>query len=82
MGFFQKLFGSLLSRENMAALEADSRDWMVQCPCGNAISIWELGGIRYKAKSRGKRSLIRCQKCGKWRWHRYYRKSLESQPKV
>lgn len=80
MGFFQKLFGSLLPKETMAALETDSRDWMVQCPCGHAISVWDLGGIRYKAKSRGKRSLIRCQKCGKLRWHRYYRKSVGPPP--
>ena len=75
MAFFQKLFAALLPKDTMDALEADSRDWMVQCPCGHAISIWELGGIRYKAKSKGKRTLIRCQQCGKRTWHRYYRKS-------
>ena len=80
MGFFQKLFGSMLSKESMAAMEADSRDWMVQCPCGHEISVWDMGGIRYGARSTGKRTLIRCQKCGKLKWHRFYRKSVEQPP--
>ena len=32
----------------MEALEADSRDWMVQCPCGHERSVWEIGGVRLR----------------------------------
>ena len=77
MGFFQKLFATLLPKSSMEAMEAESRDWMVRCPCGHEISVWELGGIRYGGRSTGKRTLIRCQKCGKRTWHRFYRKSVE-----
>ena len=80
MGFIQKVFTALLSEKQMEAMKTESEDWMVQCPCGGETSIWELGGIRYKAKSIGKRSLIRCQKCGKRTWHRYYRKSEGQSP--
>ena len=81
MGFFQKLFAALLPKSAMEAMEAESRDWMMQCPCGHEISVWDIGGIRYKAKSVGKRSLLRCQKCNKRTWHQYHRKSAEQSPK-
>jgi hypothetical protein len=77
MPFFQRLFAALLSKSSMDALEADSRDWMVVCPCGHERSIWDIGGIRYGGRSTGKRTLIKCPKCGKHRWHRFYRKSVE-----
>jgi hypothetical protein len=75
MGFFQRLFTALLPQKALEAMESDSRDWMVQCPCGHERSVWELGGIRYGGSSTGKRTLIRCEKCGKLKWHRFYRKS-------
>jgi hypothetical protein len=77
MGFFQKLFAGLFSK---GALEAESRDWMIQCPCGHENSVWELGGIRFGAKSTGKKTLMRCRKCNERTWHRYYRKSDERPP--
>lgn len=80
MPFFQKLMAKLFSKETMAAMEADSKDWIVRCPCGHETSVWELGGIRYGARSTGKRTMFRCQKCGKLKWHRFYRKSLEQPP--
>ena len=79
MGFFQKMFGALLPKGTMDAMKADSEDWMVVCPCGYEISVWELGGVRYGGKSTGKRTLFKCQKCGRHRWHRFYRKSLQQQ---
>ncbi|HUS14079.1 MAG TPA: hypothetical protein VM536_03580 [Chloroflexia bacterium] len=56
-----------------AAMEADSRSWMVQCPgCGFQQSIWELGGIRYKAGGTSYQ-FRRCPSCGKRAWHKVYR---------
>jgi transcription elongation factor Elf1 len=80
MGFMRKLFASLVSNERLEAMKAESEDWMVQCPCGHENSVWALGGIRYKARSTGKRTLLKCQQCGKRTWHRYYRKSAEQPP--
>lgn len=32
------------------AMEAESREWIVHCPkCGHEVSVWDIGGIRYKA---------------------------------
>ena len=79
MGFFQRMLSSLLPKRTVDAMKAESEDWMLQCKCGHATSIWALGGVRYGAVSKGKRTMIKCQKCGKRTWHRYYRKS-EGQP--
>ena len=75
MSFVQRMLAALLPKASMDAMKADSEDWMIQCPCGQETSIWALGGVRYGGKSTGKRTLIKCQKCGKRTWHRFYRKS-------
>jgi DNA-directed RNA polymerase subunit RPC12/RpoP len=50
-------------------MEADSRQWMVRCPtCGFERSIWDLGGIRWKAAG-NKRTFLRCPNCGHRGWH-------------
>ncbi|HEV2914733.1 MAG TPA: hypothetical protein VGX92_15760 [Pyrinomonadaceae bacterium] len=74
MSIWHKLLARLFPRQLASDMEAESRAWMLQCPCGYEISIWELGGIRYGATSRGKRMLRRCRQCGKLRWHRVYKK--------
>jgi DNA-directed RNA polymerase subunit RPC12/RpoP len=59
-------------------MERESREWKVICPkCGHVRSIWELGGIRYKAWSRGKRMGMRCPACGSWRMHKVERRPTE-----
>jgi predicted RNA-binding Zn-ribbon protein involved in translation (DUF1610 family) len=56
-------------------MEDESREWMLICPkCGHERSFWEIGGIRYKARSRGKRTGLRCPTCGKLRMHRVERR--------
>jgi RNase P subunit RPR2 len=63
--FLQRLI-TRLAPSRAAAIERESREWVVTCPnCGRSASIWELGGIRYKAASKGKRILARCSGCGK-----------------
>lgn len=52
-----------------AAAEAESRKWIATCPsCGKRISVWDLGGIRYKAAGKPWQG-FRCQACGKWGMH-------------
>lgn len=56
-----------------ARLEEESRQWMVQCPgCKREISVWDAGGIRYKARGAARR-LGECSTCGKMRLLRIYR---------
>ena len=55
-----------------AAMEAESRAWMVSCPhCGFERSVWDTGGIRYKAAGTSRR-YMRCTSCGKRGWNRIY----------
>ena len=54
------------------AMEAESRAWMVQCPkCGSERSVWDMGGIRYKAAGTS-RWLKRCPSCGRLVWMKVY----------
>jgi transcription elongation factor Elf1 len=47
-------------------MEAESKTWVMTCPsCGVEQSVWDAGGIRYRARSAAKRSLARCTTCGR-----------------
>lgn len=55
-------------------IESESRRWMMQCPaCGHEVSVWDSGGIRYKASGTVWR-LGRCVRCRKLRMLRVYRR--------
>lgn len=48
--------------------EADSRAWFMTCgKCGKVSSIWDIGGVRYKAVGRP-RSWFWCPACNKGSW--------------
>lgn len=62
--FMQRLVTRLMPGR-AAEIERESRQWDVICPrCGHAQSLWDLGGIRYKATSKGKRIGATCPNCG------------------
>lgn len=64
------LFARLLGPETAAAMEAESRAWLVICPhCGFSRSVWETGGTRYKASGTS-RVRMRCPSCDQSGWHR------------
>jgi len=66
----QRLFRRLSSPELFAAMERDSRLWKAECPhCRVQTSIWELGGIRYKAIGEPL-TRLRCPACGQKGWMR------------
>jgi hypothetical protein len=79
MSFFQRLFTRLLPRKWAEDMEADSRSWMLRCPCGFERSVWDIGGIRWKAVGNSK-NLGRCPHCGKLTWHTMYRKHTDHSP--
>lgn len=60
-----------MSDDMKRKVEADSRKWIGQCRnCGAANSIWDIGGIRYKAIGR-KHTRVKCLKCGKFSFHAF-----------
>jgi len=66
--FIIKIFPKLASR-----MEEESRQWMIQCQkCNYEISVWDAGGIRYKAWGTVRR-LGKCSRCGKTSMLRIYR---------
>jgi hypothetical protein len=59
-----------LMRGRADEIERQSREWFVVCPsCGLERTYWDIGGVRYKARSRGKRIGLRCPSCGKRSMH-------------
>jgi hypothetical protein len=64
MSLIQKVLMAIVPQRWAAAMEAESRIWVMKCPCGHATSVWEMGGIRYKAAGNPRRA-GRCVKCGK-----------------
>jgi hypothetical protein len=56
---------TVLPRSWAEDMRAESESWKIRClGCGASKSVWEVGGVRWKAKSRGKRMLVHCSQCG------------------
>lgn len=71
----QKLITGAVSPSLREKMEAESRTWMVQCPtCHFERSVWETGGIRYKAAGNPRR-LMRCPNCMRLGWHKIYKRT-------
>lgn len=73
MSWIQRACTAVLPPRWAASMEADSRAWMVRCPCGFARSVWDLGGIRWMATGKP-RCLRKCPQCGQRTWHKVSRK--------
>ena len=71
MSWAQKIMKAVFPRSWAEAAEVESRSWMMCCPCGREVSVWDMGGIRFKAAG-NPRVWIRCPKCG-MTWHRLHR---------
>ena len=71
----QKLFKMFVSQATYAEMEKESRAWMIQCEkCKYENSVWELGGIRWKAAGKPKMYRL-CANCGERGWHQLYKKT-------
>lgn len=64
MGKLQEILTSVLPGAWAASLEAESRDWYMQCPCGAETSIWDMGGVRWLAAGSPSR-IGTCGACGR-----------------
>ena len=71
----QKLIKLFVSEETFAAMEVESKAWKVQCSnCGHERSIWDMGGIRWKAH--GEKALYqRCVNCDQRSLLKVYKKT-------
>ncbi|HEX7861995.1 MAG TPA: hypothetical protein VF773_16805 [Verrucomicrobiae bacterium] len=68
MSTIQKFFMAALPRRWAESMRAESMQWQIRCcTCGTSRSYWEIGGIRWKAASRGKRIMVHCPKCDRFR---------------
>lgn len=77
VSLYQKLHQLFTSREKFEAIQKESRQWFLACTsCGHQSekSIWEMGGIRYKATSAGKRTSIFCSQCQRYRRAKFIQK--------
>lgn len=77
MTSLQKLVVAILPKKWAASLESESRTWIMRCSsCGLERSVWEAGGIRWKAAGSVRRYLF-CPKCGRSQWHAIYKRQAE-----
>lgn len=73
MSFAQRFFKAIFPKSWGESMEADSKAWKLRCPgCEHERSVWEIGGIRWKAYG-NPRWLLRCPNCGERRWHKVYK---------
>lgn len=68
MSLLQRLMLRILPQRAAQNMERDSRAWKARCRCGFTRSVWEMGGIRWKAAGKP-RWYLRCPQCGKRSWH-------------
>ena len=68
MNLIQKLFVTVLPRRWAESMETESRAWRARCSCGFSRSIWDVGGIRWKAVGQA-RYYLTCPQCGQRSWH-------------
>jgi DNA-directed RNA polymerase subunit RPC12/RpoP len=68
-----KLFMGALRRispRRAEEAEQESREWLFICDeCGAERSYRSMGGIRWKAASKGKKTYMKCPTCGQRRRH-------------
>ncbi len=74
MTFLQRFMSTLLPKVWAEDMQKESRSWMVRCNCGFERSVWDIGGIRWKAKGNSK-ILSMCSSCHQKTWHTTYQKS-------
>ncbi len=64
MSTIQKLYKFFLSANSFNKARSESQEWYFKCDCGNEFSMWDIGGIRYKAKGNPIK-VVKCTRCHK-----------------
>jgi hypothetical protein len=74
MTLIQKVVIALMPKTWADDMRRESLGLMQRCACGHEISVWDAGGIRWKAKGTPKR-LLACPGCGKVTVHSIYKRT-------
>jgi hypothetical protein len=75
LSWVHRLIHRFASPAVAASLEIHSRQWIVRCrSCGYERSIWEIGGVRWKAWGTSY-TWGGCPQCGKRGWHTIFRRN-------
>lgn len=64
---FQQFLERWLPSKLFQSIQSESSAWILTCPCGQKRSVWEIGGVRWKASGTAKR-LLPCSGCGQNTW--------------
>lgn len=56
------------------AIREDTKNWLLECPCGYKRDFWDAGGVRYKAVGEPWQ-YHKCPECGRRTWHKVRRKT-------
>ncbi|MBK8780220.1 MAG: hypothetical protein IPO22_00115 [Anaerolineales bacterium] len=76
LSFWQRFSKAILSEAAFEDMKKSSDSWKVQCPnCKYERSVWEMGGIRWKAAGNPK-MLRGCPNCNQQGWHLIYQKPI------
>jgi len=67
MSLIQRFFMAILPKSWADDMRKESQEWRIRCcSCGASKSVWDVGGIRWKAYG-VKRTLVHCSHCGGFR---------------
>lgn len=69
MSFIQRFLMAVFPPAWAKDMHAESQKWKLACACGCERSVWELGGVRWKAKGNPRRWMV-CPQCGQGSWHK------------
>lgn len=81
MSISQNIARYVLTDSGYDSVRQESEAWAMACPCGAETSVWQMGGIRWKARGAPHR-LGRCASCGQAFWGRLYRRRQRAQFQV
>lgn len=71
----QKIVKFFSSNTGFEKIMEESKRYRFDCNCGKTSSIWDIGGIRYKAYGRPT-TLVKCPHCGKIAMRKIYKAEL------
>ncbi len=75
MSSIQRFLKKILPDSWAESMERESSEWFICCSeCDFEKSVWEAGGIRWKAAGETK-TKANCANCEQNTWHKIYRKN-------